>query len=105
MRKCPAPATGSRRLIHECVRTTTAARRRRLRGRSKGKGPRPRRYLSTRRTTPQTKIAVETAIRQYQKTISHVERPANVERVGVKTASRARLRRRRDQQRHRNERR
>ena len=71
-------------MIQECVRTTTAARRKRVRGRSKRKDPRPRRYLSTRRATPQTKIAVETAIRKYQKTISHVERPANVERVGVK---------------------
>src|SRR5712691_3596019 len=81
--KCPAPANGSRRLIQECVRTTAAVRRRRVSGRSKPKGPRPRRYLSTRRATPQTKIAVETAIRQYQKTISHVERPAKVARVGV----------------------
>src|SRR6266550_7428280 len=105
MRKCPAPATGSRRLIHEWVRTTTAARRRRVSGRSKWKGPRPRRYLSTRRTTPHTKIAVETAIRKYQKAISHVERPAKVERVGVKTASRALPRRRRDQRRRRSARR
>src|SRR6266849_4501783 len=51
--------------------------------------------------TPQTKIAVETAIRKYQKTISQVESPANVERVGVKTASRALLRPRRDRRRRR----
>src|SRR5213593_4180019 len=96
MRKCPAPATGSRRLIHECVKTMAAVRRRRLSGWLTVNDPRPRRYLRTSLTTPQAKIAVETAIRQYQKTISHVERPANVERVAVKRASRALPRRRTD---------
>src|SRR5207302_6578613 len=103
-RKCPAPASGSRRLIHEWEKTTSAVRRRRVSGWSKPNSPRPRLYLSTSRATPQTKIAVETAIRQYQKTISQVERPANVERVGVKRASRALPRRRTDRRRRRSER-
>ena len=65
-------------MIQECVRTIAAVRRRRLSGRSTLKAPRPRRYLRMSLTTPQTKIAVETEIRKYQKTISQVERPANV---------------------------
>src|SRR5438105_2196934 len=101
--KCPAPARGSRRLIHEWVKTTADVCRRRVSGRSKRYCPRPRRYLTSKRTTPHTKIAVETAIRQYQKAISQVERPANVERVGVKRASRALPRRRTDRRRRRSE--
>src|SRR2546430_11690487 len=103
--ECPGPASGSRRLIPEWLSTTAAIRRRRATGRSNSKGPRPRRYLSTSRATPQTKIAVETAIRQYQKTISQVERPANVERVGVNRASRVPPQRRTDRRQHRGARR
>ena len=38
------------------------------------RGPRPRRYLSDEPAHPQTKIAVDTTIRTYQRTICQVSR-------------------------------
>jgi hypothetical protein len=39
--------------------------------------------LSTRRATPKKKIATETTISEYQRTICHVSSPANVSRVST----------------------
>src|SRR5919106_4685349 len=83
MSRWPAPASGSRRRIHECVSVVLTMRRSRPPRWSSMKGARPRRYLRTRRRTPQKRIAVETTMRPYQTTSSQVPRPAKVSRVSV----------------------